>query len=54
MKVLHKLQQSAAEFPHDKTICRAAKSIEAALQGVYDPFKALVRPNSAATLTVCP
>lgn len=40
-KVLHKLQQSSAEFPHDKTIAKAATSVEAALRGIYKPYETL-------------
>lgn len=42
-KVLHKLQASVAEMPHDEDIAKACASVEAALRGVYRPYETLVR-----------
>lgn len=55
-KVLHKLQSASAEFPHDKSIARAALSVEGALRGVYRPFETLdtaIEENDADLLVLC-
>ena len=54
-KVLHKLQSASAEFPHDKSIARAALSVEGALRGVYRPFETLdtaIEENDADLLVL--